>query len=117
MSLRAFLSPGTRFDASLEKATLRPLAESEGASLDEFPSTPDESTLTLRVVRSWRSRRKTSVAPFPSRATSRSASLRNAANRPSAESTSSRLAPFALAPPPAAPAPPADPTLPRASRA
>ena len=66
MSFASLVSPSTRFDAAVEKATKRPSSESAGAKLSPFASTPALLTLTRSVSPVWRSRTKTSRAPFVS---------------------------------------------------
>src|SRR5262245_835471 len=46
MSDTPFVSPETRFDAALSKATYRPSAEIEGLVQSEFASTPPVEMLT-----------------------------------------------------------------------
>src|SRR5439155_1662799 len=48
-SAASFVSPATRLVAPEAKATHRPLAESEGTKLPEFPRAPAESTATRTV--------------------------------------------------------------------
>jgi hypothetical protein len=83
----AFVSPATRFVASLTNATKRPSAEIEGREEPSEPSlcAPPGPTLTRSVVPETRSRTKTSAHPFVSPATRFEARLRNATYRPSAE--------------------------------
>jgi hypothetical protein len=97
-SVCAFVSPATKFVASLSKATYRPSVESDGKKLAPSPSMFPELTLTRSVVPVTRSRTKTSKVPFVSFATRFEASLSKAMNRPSREITGRKLLPFACAP-------------------
>ncbi len=85
MSSYPFVSPAMRFEAALPNATNRPSAEIEAPRLLPFPCAPAESTLTRSVVPVWRSRTKTSCAPFVSPGTRLVAPLANATKRPSVE--------------------------------
>src|SRR5437016_3230691 len=91
----AFVSPLTRFDAKLWKATKRPPAEIDGVSDELLPSMLSDATLTRSVFgvqpatgfpfEAQRSRTKTSTVPFVSPLTRLVAKLVKATKRPSAE--------------------------------
>src|SRR5581483_241312 len=84
-------SPGTRFVASEAKATVRPSADSDGATLPRSPWTPPGPTLTRSVEPAARS--KTSLAPLVSSGTSVAAALAKATTPPSADRAGDDAAP------------------------
>src|SRR5439155_1055441 len=84
-----FVSPGTRLEAWLAKATKRPSAETDGDGVHTtdapLPWVSSEATLTRSVTPVRRSWTKTSSAPFVSPLTRLEARLAKATKRPSAE--------------------------------
>jgi hypothetical protein len=89
-----FVSPGTRFEAGLWKATTLPVARDRGKEHQAFPCAPPESRLTRDVAPAARSRTKTSARPFASPGARSEAPLANATKRPSWESDGRSLGPF-----------------------
>ena len=81
-------SPATRFVALDVKTTYRPSAEIIAFDDAPSPCTSEEETLTLRVAPEPRLRRKTSLTPLVSPATSEPDAETNTALLPSADSDS-----------------------------
>src|SRR5437870_12801360 len=95
---QAFVSPGTRFEAQLWKATTRPSAEMDGYSLRLLPNSPEEDTLARHVRPAARSRTKMSPSLLVSAPARFGAQLSNASMRPSDERRGRPLPPSAGAP-------------------
>src|SRR3954469_6140590 len=76
---------GARFDAKLDNATNRPVAEIDGSALQLSAWAPVDATLTSVVCPVLRSRTKTSELPFASPVTRFDAYEEKAMNLPSAE--------------------------------
>src|SRR5947208_4418361 len=80
-----FVSPLTRLEAKLPKATKRPSAEMDGLKEPSLPWVPSDATLTRSVTPVRRSCTKTSEPPLVSPLTRLEAKLSKATKRPSAE--------------------------------
>src|SRR5262245_57375048 len=108
MSEDSFVSPVTRLEAALSKATKRPSADMDGAREppplgSELPCVPSEATLARSVLgvhpstgfplAIQRSRTKISVWLFVSPATRLDARLSKATKRPSAETDTGASSP------------------------